>query len=180
MSSELHNLTLVTLKTLTGEQTGGPTSIMHICTTDHAIPRHLLLPEAKQIALTEDDKAFLRSKGVYSFLSDAAMDCLIRAYFHHVHPIMPVLEADKLLEHYRSKRLHEYNLILLWSLCSISCNVSKFIFSPSFNTVAKCETQYLPAEICEAEGFTSRKTMKSEMYSRAAVSDILLTYSSPM
>lgn len=28
----------------------------------------------------------------------------------------------------------------------------------------------MPAEIYEAEGFTSRKTMKSEMYSRAAVS----------
>ncbi|PTB39150.1 uncharacterized protein TrAFT101_008058 [Trichoderma asperellum] len=132
-----------------GEQTGGPTSIMHICTTDHAIPRHLLLPEGKQIVLTEDDRAFFRSKGVYSFLSDATMDSLIRAYFHHVHPIMPVLEADKLLEHHRSKRLHEYNLILLWSLCSISCN-------------------YVPPEIYEAEGFASRKAMKSEMYSRAA------------
>ncbi|PON27027.1 hypothetical protein TGAM01_v203976 [Trichoderma gamsii] len=132
-----------------GEQTGGPTSIMHICTTDHAIPRHLLLPEAKQIVLTDDERAFLRSKGVYSFLSDTTMECMIRAYFHHVHPIMPVLEADTLLEHYRSKRMHEYNLILLWSMCSIASN-------------------YMPAEIYEAEGFTSRKTMKAEMYSRAA------------
>ncbi|EHK50239.1 hypothetical protein TRIATDRAFT_289040 [Trichoderma atroviride IMI 206040] len=138
-----------------GEQTGGPTSIMHICTTDHAIPRHLLLPEAKQIALTEDEKAFLRSKGVYSFLSDTTMDCMIRAYFHHVHTIMPVLEADTLLGHYRSKRMHEYNLILLWSMCSIACN-------------------YLPAEIYEAEGFTSRKTMKAEMYSRAAKNNFIL------
>lgn len=143
---------------------------MHICTTDHAIPRHLLLPEAKQIVLTEDDKAFFRSKGVYSFLSDVAMDSLIRAYFHHVHPIMPVLEADNLLEHHRSKRLHEYNLILLWSLCSIACNVSTFILSLAFNTGAKYKTQYIPSEIYEAEGFTTRKAMKSEMYSRAAVS----------
>lgn len=153
---------------------------MHICTTDHAIPKHLLLPEAKQIALTEDDKAFLRSKGVYSFLSDTTMDCMIRAYFHHVHPIMPVLEADTLLGHYRSKRMHEYNLILLWSMCSIACNVSAFILSPSFSMVAEFEPQYLPAEIYEAEGFTSRKTMKAEMYSRAAVSIILSTYSSPV
>lgn len=157
-------------KTLTGEQTGGPTSIMHICATDHVLPRHLLLPEAKQIALTEAEKAFLRSKGVYSFLSDTTMDCMIRAYFHHVHPIMPVLEADTLLGHYRSKRMHEYNLILLWSMCSIACNVSTLILSQSFNMAAEYESQYMPAEIYEAEGFTSRKAMKAEMYSRGAVS----------
>lgn len=82
------------------------------------------MPAAKETILTEDDKAFLRSKGVYSFLSDAANDSLIRAYFHHVHPMMPVIEADKLLEYHRSKRLHEYNLVLLWSLFVISSNVS--------------------------------------------------------
>lgn len=150
---------------------------MHICTTDHAIPRHLLLPEAKQIVLTDDERAFLRSKGVYSFLSDTTMECMIRAYFHHVHPIMPVLEADTLLEHYRSKRMHEYNLILLWSMCSIASNVSTFILSPSLNMVTDYEPQYMPAEIYEAEGFTSRKAMKAEMYSRAAVSGIPSTYS---
>ncbi|KAH6608359.1 hypothetical protein Trco_001705 [Trichoderma cornu-damae] len=61
---------------------------------------------------------------------------------------MPVLEADKLLEYHRSKRLHEYSLILMWSLFTISCN-------------------YVPAEIYESEGFTSRKAMKAEMFSRA-------------
>ncbi|KAL7785170.1 fungal-specific transcription factor domain-containing protein [Trichoderma ceciliae] len=132
-----------------GEQTGGPTSIMHICTTNQAIPKHLLMPAAKQTVLTQDDKAFLRSKGVYSFLSDTTCDSMIRAYFQNVHPIMPVLEADKLLEYHRSKRLHEYNLVLLWSFVVISCN-------------------FMPAEIYESEGFSSRKAMKAEMYSRAA------------
>ncbi|KAK4085111.1 transcriptional regulator family: Fungal Specific TF [Trichoderma aggressivum f. europaeum] len=131
-----------------GEQTGGPTSTMHICTTDHLIPKHLLMPAAKQTILTEDEKTFLRSKGVYSFLSETASDSLIRAYFHNVHPIMPILEADKLLEYHRSKRLKEYNLILLWGLYTISSN-------------------YVPAEIYENEGFTSRKAFKAEMFARA-------------
>ncbi|KAL7932891.1 fungal-specific transcription factor domain-containing protein [Trichoderma chlorosporum] len=132
-----------------GEQTGGPTSTMHICTTDHLIPRHLLMPAAKKTILTEDEKTFLRRKGVYSFLSDAASDSLIRAYFHNVHPIMPILEADKLLEYHRSKRLQEYNLILLWGLYTISSN-------------------FVPAEIYENEGYTSRKAFKAEMFSRAS------------
>jgi hypothetical protein len=138
------------------------------------------LPEEKQVALTDDDKAFLRSKGVYSFLSDVTMECLVRAYFHHVHPIMPVLEADTLLEHYRTKRMHDYNLILLWSMCSIACNVSRLLLPSSPNMVAEYDPQYLPPEIYEAEGFTSRKVMKSEMYSRAAVSNISSTYYFPM
>lgn len=82
------------------------------------------MPAAKRTVLTEDEKAFLRSKGVYSFLSEASSDSLIRAYFHHVHPIMPILEADRLLEYHRSKRLNEYNLILLWGLYTIASNVS--------------------------------------------------------
>ncbi|KAL7911593.1 fungal-specific transcription factor domain-containing protein [Trichoderma velutinum] len=131
-----------------GEQTGGPTSTMHICTTDHLIPKHLLMPAAKQTILTEDEKTFLRCKGVYSFLSETASDSLIRAYFHNVHPIMPILEADKLLEYHRSKRLQEYNLILLWGLYTIASN-------------------FVPAEIYENEGFTSRKAFKAEMFARA-------------
>ncbi|OTA03117.1 Zn2Cys6 transcriptional regulator [Trichoderma parareesei] len=131
-----------------GEQTGGPTSTMHICSTDHVIPKHLLMPAAKQTILTDDEKAFLRSKGVYSFLSEASADSLIRAYFHHVHPIMPILEADKLLEYHRLKRLNEYNLILLWGLYTIASN-------------------YMPAEVYENEGFASRKAFRAEMFSRA-------------
>ncbi|KAL7942700.1 fungal-specific transcription factor domain-containing protein [Trichoderma barbatum] len=131
-----------------GEQTGGPTSVMHICTTDQIIPKHLLMPAAKKTVLTEDEKTFLRRKGVYSFLSETACDSLIRAYFHNVHPMMPVLEADKLLEYHRSKRLQEYNLILLWGLFTISSN-------------------FVPTEIYENEGFTSRKAFKAEMFSRA-------------
>ncbi|PKK43307.1 hypothetical protein CI102_12435 [Trichoderma harzianum] len=61
---------------------------------------------------------------------------------------MPILEADKLLEYHRSKRLKEYNLILLWGLYTISSN-------------------YVPAEIYENEGFTSRKAFKAEMFARA-------------
>ncbi|TFB00397.1 hypothetical protein CCMA1212_007635 [Trichoderma ghanense] len=131
-----------------GEQTGGPTSTMHICTTDHVIPKHLLMPAAKQTILTEDEKAFLRSKGVYSFLSEASSDSLILAYFHHVHPMMPILEADKLLEYHRSKRLNEYNLILLWGLYTIASN-------------------YMPADVYENEGFASRKAFRAEMFARA-------------
>jgi hypothetical protein len=134
------------------------------------------MPAAKETVLTEDDKTYLRSKGVYSFLSDSTMDCLIRAYFHNVHPLMPVLEADKLLEYHRSKRLHEYNLILLWSLCVISCNVSTSAPQLLGNSVAKYEPQYVPAEVYESEGFTSRKIMKAEMYSRAVVSENVLFY----
>ena len=69
------------------------------------------------------DKAYLHYKGVFSMPRKETCDELLRAYFHHVHPIMPVIDATTLPHLYPSGDGHPYNLILLWSIFFAAANV---------------------------------------------------------
>lgn len=69
-------------------------------------------------------------KGVFTLPGNEACSSLLRAYFNHVHPIMPVIEADVILTYHQAGRLHEYNILLLWSVFLVAVNVS-----PSNNPV---------------------------------------------
>ena len=48
---------------------------------------------------------------------------MIEAYFLHVHPILPVVEADVLSRHHRDGQLQSYDVGLLWSLFFVAVNV---------------------------------------------------------
>lgn len=48
---------------------------------------------------------------------------MIRAYFRHVHPIMPIIEADQLLGAVATGRLKDYNILLMWSVFFVAVNV---------------------------------------------------------
>lgn len=48
---------------------------------------------------------------------------MIEAYLVHVHPILPVIEADVLVEHHQAGQLQDYNLLLLWSVFFVAVNV---------------------------------------------------------
>lgn len=48
---------------------------------------------------------------------------MIRAYFRHVHPIMPIVEADGLLNAVAKGRLGDYNVLLVWSVFFAAVNV---------------------------------------------------------
>lgn len=74
--------------------------------------------------LSSDDREFLEKKGVYTLPKNDTCDGLIAAYLLHVHPIMPVIEADELLLHYHAGKLQSYNLSLLWSIFFAATNVS--------------------------------------------------------
>lgn len=108
-----------------GEQTG-PTSALDICSRDHALPKHFLIP-AHRTYLSEEDRDFLTRKGVFNLPSKFACGGMIEAYLCHVHPILPVIEADVLVYHYQAGRLQEYNLLLLWSLFFVAVNVRRFL-----------------------------------------------------
>ncbi|KAJ5127375.1 fungal-specific transcription factor domain-containing protein [Penicillium atrosanguineum] len=130
----------------TGDQTG-PTSALNICSPDESLPKHFLIP-ASVTELSNDDREFLQKKGVYNLPKNDTCDRLIAAYLLHVHPIMPVIEADDLLLHYQAGKLQYYNLSLLWS-----------IFFAATNFVSN--------DIPEEEGYSSRREMKYAFYSRA-------------
>jgi hypothetical protein len=108
--------------TITGEKTG-PTSALNICSPDESLPKHFLIP-ASITQLSSDDREFLEKKGVYTLPKNDTCDGLIAAYLLHVHPIMPVIEADELLLYHHAGKLQSYNLSLLWSIFFAATNVS--------------------------------------------------------
>lgn len=74
-------------------------------------------------SLSDEDRAYLGNKGVFSLPGNEACNSLVRAYFCHVHPIMPIIEADHLLNTFHSGRLGDYNVLLLWSMFFAAVNV---------------------------------------------------------
>jgi hypothetical protein len=108
-----------------GERTGA-TSALHICSADQSFPKHFLIP-AHRTHLSDEDRAFLQRKGVFTLPGKNACDSLVQAYFVHVHPILPVIEADVLLHHRHTGKLQEYNILLLWSLFFVAANVYRGI-----------------------------------------------------
>ncbi|EED13377.1 C6 transcription factor, putative [Talaromyces stipitatus ATCC 10500] len=126
----------------------GPTSALDICRPEKSLSRHLLLPSGVSTTVSDEDRQYLRQKKVYNLPGQETCNSLVRAYFHHVHPIIPVIEADVLLNYHTAGRLHEYNLLLLWCVFFVATN-------------------FVSPEIYELEGYASRKEMKAAMYSRA-------------
>ncbi|OQE71575.1 hypothetical protein PENNAL_c0104G01697 [Penicillium nalgiovense] len=124
-------------------------AVFDICSpADQLATRHILLTSKTSASLSPEDKAYLQYKGVFNMPRKDICDELIRAYFHHIHPIMPVIDATTLPHLYPSGDGQPYNLILLWSIFYAAAN-------------------HLPADIWKSEGFASRKEMKEPMYSRA-------------
>lgn len=109
-----------------GDQTG-PTSTINLCSPEQSLPRHFLIPSKAQEPQGSEDKRYLEFKGVYSFPKQSTADDLLRAYFHHVHPIMPIVEADIILDYHRRRRLYDYNVLLLWSIFTIATNVKSVV-----------------------------------------------------
>ena len=48
---------------------------------------------------------------------------LLQAYFHHVHPLTPVVDATTLPQLYPSGDNQQHNLLLIWSICFVAANV---------------------------------------------------------
>ncbi|KAE8331342.1 fungal-specific transcription factor domain-containing protein [Aspergillus sergii] len=131
----------------TGDQTG-PVSTLDICLPDHSLPRHCLIPSNNQATMTDDDREYLQKKGVFTLPKPDICEGLLRAYFHHVHPIMPVIEVDSILNYQHHGRLGDCNFLLLWSVFFVAVN-------------------FISPRLYEQEGYVSRKEMKATMYSRA-------------
>lgn len=128
--------------------------------------------------MSDEDRQYLRQKKVYHLPGQETCNSLVRAYFHHVHPIIPVIEADVLLNYHTAGRLHEYNLLLLWCVFFVATNVSLPFICEILSDDAKVnqKLQFVSPEIYELEGYASRKEMKAAMYSRANVSMCIFKY----
>ncbi|KAK6076369.1 cutinase transcription factor 1 beta [Seiridium cupressi] len=98
--------------------------------------------------LTPQDVAYLRSKGVFSVPSESVCQALLAAYFHHVHPILPVVDAAAVLIAFRNGGASAINLLLLWSMFSVATN-------------------YVDNVVVRQAGYQSHKDMKQSMFTRA-------------
>ena len=65
---------------------------------------------------------YLRLKKVFDLPAPAVCEMLIRAYFYHVHPFFPVVEASSFLEVFESSR-DKLSIHLLWSMFLAAANV---------------------------------------------------------
>lgn len=87
-----------------------------------------MLTSKTSVSLSAEDTAYLQYKGVFNMPRQETYDELLRAYFHHIHPIMPIIDATKLPYLHPSGYDQPYNLILLWSIFYAAVNV-KFAFT---------------------------------------------------
>lgn len=125
-SGKVRNLALD--KTLSDPLLGshiGPISTLNACSNDQTLSSHFFLPSHVSATLSDASRTYLQENGVFSLPGSDTCDSLLSAYFHHVHPIMPVIEADVILTYCNAGRLHEYNILLLWCIFFIGANVRK-------------------------------------------------------
>jgi len=58
---------------------------------------------------------------------------LLRAYFHHIHPIMPIVDVKVFFDSNQGIQTNEWNLLLLWSMFFAAASVSQsFIHLATF------------------------------------------------
>ncbi|CAJ2509285.1 Uu.00g143110.m01.CDS01 [Anthostomella pinea] len=98
--------------------------------------------------LAPQDVAYLRAKGVFSVPSEPVCQALLTAYFYHVHPILPVVDAAGVLTSFRNGGASAVNLLLLWSMFSVAAN-------------------YVDKTVVRQAGYESHKEMKKSMFTRA-------------
>ncbi|KAB8235430.1 Zn(II)2Cys6 transcription factor [Aspergillus alliaceus] len=132
----------------TGESPGFG-SVLDLCSPpQQPVQRHILLQPKTSIPLSAEDRDYLQYKGVFNMPRSDTCDELLRAYFHHVHPIFPVVDATTFLKTYPSGESNQCNLLLLWSMLFVAAN-------------------YISVDTWKREGYSSRKEMKDTLYSRA-------------
>ena len=81
---------------------------------------HFHIPAAAEQALTAEDLQYLRIKGCFSLPTES--EELLKAYFQFVHPTFPVIDGPAFLQEYAAYGLQGINLLLLWSMFSVSAN----------------------------------------------------------
>ncbi|KAJ5742768.1 uncharacterized protein N7511_011169 [Penicillium nucicola] len=123
--------------------------VFDICSSPRQpIQRHILLTSKTSTNLSSEDKQYLQYKGVFNFPRKETYDEILQAYFHHVHPLTPVIDVSALPHLYPTGDNQQHNLLLLWSICFVATN-------------------YVSVDTWRLEGFSSRKHMKDSMYYRA-------------
>ncbi|KFZ15702.1 hypothetical protein V502_05445 [Pseudogymnoascus sp. VKM F-4520 (FW-2644)] len=130
-----------------GDQQSASSFVFDLC-NGPSQTSHYLVPRGTTRRQRPEDLNYLRLKGCFSVPSQDICEDLIRAYFLHVHPFLPIIDARHFLEDFVSHGYHNINLLLLWSMFFAATN-------------------FVDSEVLQKAGYTSRKAMKRAMYQRA-------------
>ncbi|KAI8720002.1 Zn(2)-C6 fungal-type domain-containing protein [Fusarium sp. LHS14.1] len=131
-----------------GEQPGA-TSVIDVCShPQKPIQRHILLRSAPPVTISQQDSDYLKQKGVFNLPQQSSRKEILRAYFHHVHPILPILDVGILQNLHEPIYVSLSDLLLFWSMTSVAVN-------------------FVPSTVWQLEGFGSCKQMKATAYEHA-------------
>ncbi|KZL79297.1 fungal specific transcription [Colletotrichum incanum] len=109
---------------------------------------HFLVTSMASSNLDPDASQFLKSRGVFDLPPPEVCKQLVRIYCDYVHPFFPVLDTISFLNTLEKNELEKLSLHLLWSVFLAAAN-------------------FADTKVLQATGFTSRKTMKKSMFSKA-------------
>ena len=156
----------------TGDKSSALGFLGDICQPDGSQrDSYYLVPRTSKKTKNSEDLSYLRSKGAFSVPSEELCDELICSYFRHVHPLVPIVDAQSFLHQYLEHGYQNVNLLLLWSMFFAAANVS-------IQTTAGCNLAELlksvEPHVLQNSGYQTRKAMKRAMYQRAKVSRILM------
>ena len=87
---------------------------------DSSADRHFQILASAEKTLSIEDLEYLRVKGCFTLPARRAE--LLEAYFRFVHPTFPVIDACSFLACYASDGVEGINLLLLWSIFSVSAS----------------------------------------------------------
>ncbi|PCG91370.1 Transcription factor [Penicillium occitanis (nom. inval.)] len=104
-----------------GESTGFPAVLDIMAPEEAAAPKHILLPYNIPASLSSQERAYLDYKGCFTLPQNEICLDLLRAYFYHVHPLIPVVDAEEILK-FLDSNANEYNLLLLWAMFFVAAN----------------------------------------------------------
>jgi hypothetical protein len=89
--------------------------------------QHFLIPRKTANLLPSDDLIYLKSKGCFSLPNQNVCASLLKSYFHHVHPMMPIIDMEKFLKSFVYDGVEGSSLLLLWSMFSVAGSVSLYV-----------------------------------------------------
>lgn len=85
--------------------------------------RQYLVSSQASRSRSATDQEYLWNKGVFAIPNQEACKDLIRDYFSHFHPLLPILDAAAFLRHFEVNGHTAVNPLLLWSMILVAAGV---------------------------------------------------------
>ncbi|KAM0811068.1 putative C6 transcription factor [Seiridium cardinale] len=133
----------------TGDMPGAVSFVVDLVGTGNSEQNpHYLVSHKVRKDKSPEDLEYLRVKGAFSVPSREVCDALIRTYFLHVHPLLPILDVTEFLTQFTRNGYQNVNLLLLWSIILMAAGFEE-------------------PETLRKSGYACRKALRRTAYERA-------------